>query len=132
MIDYLKMDIEGTEWEVLSSFVRQPAANRLLSQSVRQVGFEIHTNALTLRKEIHSTLMWSGGRPNAVALKHMHLTLGNFERNLGFRRWSFHFNHHCAYSEKTLHVRSFCYELVYINTKFIKSEDLTTNFPTSR
>jgi Methyltransferase FkbM domain len=129
-IDYLKMDIEGSEWEVLSSFVRSPEAVNLLRRDVRQVGFEIHT--WSMRQQMRVGWTRSGGHPDAKSLKHMLWKLKDFETVLGFRRWSFHFNHHCTYIDKNSNVRSFCYELVYINERFVKQRDLTIDYATSQ
>lgn len=126
------MDIEGAEWDVLSSFVRSPEAIHLVRQRIRQIGFEIHTIAGAVRKQPYSTWMKSEGRLDAALVKYMQWILNNLESILGFRRWSFHFNHRCAYTDSSFHVRSFCYEIVYINERFIQPGDLSTDLAISQ
>ena len=105
-INLLKMDIEGSEWEVLQSFLSSPEAFDLVTKRVRQIALEIHTGPFQL----------SNARQQLEKLN-------GFEQKLGFRRWSFNVNPYCEY----VHLgkpRSQCYELVYINKEFISLQDL--------
>jgi len=98
VIDYLKMDIEGSEWTVLESMFRSG-----ILAHVKQFGFEVHimSNAGTSAKTFFSR--WK--------------TLRRLE-DFGFRRWFWHFNFYGTYMFNWK-ARSCCYELVYINTNFM-------------
>jgi Methyltransferase FkbM domain len=106
MIDFFKMDIEGSEWEVLQSFLSSPEAYDLVTKRVRQIALEIHTEELQV----------------SSARQYLE-KLNGFEQKLGFRRWSFGVNPYCGY----VHLgkaRSKCYEMVYLNKQFIRKQDL--------
>ena len=97
-IDYLKIDIENNEWSSLEAMYTSNILDR-----VKQFGLEIHT--------------MPPGTTDAKAFYTRWRTLKRLEE-FGFRRWYWHFNHYGAYQFKG-HVRSCCYELVYINTNFL-------------
>ena len=102
IIDYLKMDVDGSEWTVLESMYE----SGILSK-VKQFGFEIHTmtaSATTLR----------------IFFDH-YKTLKRLE-SFGFRRWYWHFNFYGTYMYKD-RARTCCYELVYINVNFLSKTD---------
>ena len=42
MVDYLKFDIEGFEWNVLEDII----THQSIKENVKQLGFEIHTKHL--------------------------------------------------------------------------------------
>ena len=94
------MDIEGSEWSALESMFSSG-----ILQRVKQLAVEIHIypNGLTDPKTFYSK--WK-------VLRRLEL--------LGFRHWYWHFNFYGAYrfQNKT---RTCCYELVYVNTNFIKA-----------
>jgi len=100
----MKMDVEGAEWLSLVSMLK----NDILQCRVRQFGFEIHY-LIHNRTAAEFYRRWK-------ILKHL--------EEIGFRRWYWHFNHHCAYTHNG-RVRSACYEMVYINTAFL-NETTTT------
>jgi len=104
IIDYLKMDVELAEWESLESMFKTD----ILQCSVRQLGFEAHTLRSSTVAEFYQR--WK-------ILKHL--------EEIGFRRWYWHFNSHCAYRHNGS-FRSACYEMVYINTAFWKTTTKTT------
>ena len=98
IIDYLKIDIEGYEWKSLESMLETD----ILKKQVKQLGIEIHlmhgvTNMRFYRR-------WK-------IMKQL--------EDIGFRRWYVHFNHFGAYSFYGA-MRTCCYEMVYINTAFLK------------
>ena len=98
IIDYLKMDVEDAEWSAMEAMFKTD----ILEKRVKQFGFEIHlvsqnplTDAFFRRWKI---------------MKHL--------EEIGFRRWYWHFNHYMAFNYNG-RIRSYCYEMVYINTRFM-------------
>ena len=98
-VDYLKIDIEGSEWESLELMFETD----ILQKKVKQLGIEIHLpNNVFSKTEIYQR--WA-------IMKQLEI--------IGFKRWHWHFNHYGAfiYNGK---IRSCCYEMVYLNTAFLK------------
>ena len=104
VIDYLKVDVEGSEWTILESIYQ----SGLLSK-VKQFGFEIHT--------------MSTSRTPAMTFFEHWWTLTRLE-SFGFRRWYWHFNFYGTYVYHG-RARSCCYELVYINVNFMSTDKPT-------
>jgi hypothetical protein len=98
IIDYLKIDVEGAEWGVLESLYKSD----ILQSRVKQLGLEIHTT-LQNNSTYEMFQRWS--------------TLKQLE-NVGFKRWYWHLNHYGWYIFNG-QLRSCCYELVYINVRFL-------------
>ncbi len=97
VLDYLKMDIEGSEWDSLPNMMDDGILNK-----VKQLAFEIHLNM----------------RPMASWRLWMH-HLKRLER-LGFRKWYSHKNPACIRLSKYWKVPiADCIEMVYINTNFL-------------
>ena len=102
-LDFLKIDIEFNEWDSFDAIYKHGSLKR-----VKQFAFEIHTHEL------------NRGAPTTIAqfvkfyeiLKHL--------ENLGFRKWLHHMNPYGMYkSRRTGKNLSCCYELYYINTKYM-------------
>jgi len=94
-IDYLKIDIEGSEWESIDSIV----ASGLLSR-VRQLALEIHVHSRTTAQMYSSYL-----RLKAL-------------EDVGMRKWYCSQNYYNLRRTR-IGFRTCCYELIYINTKFL-------------
>jgi hypothetical protein len=95
IIDYLKMDVEGSEWDSVANMCSTGVLDR-----VKQFGLEIHVGAKTFYK--------------------YYLILKQLEER-GFRRWYWAMNFRASniYVERPGVSRSCCYEMVYINTKYL-------------
>jgi hypothetical protein len=93
------MDVEDAEWGALEAMFKTD----ILQSRVKQFGLEIH--------------LINTNPPTDDYFRRWR-TLKQLE-DIGFRRWHWHFNHYGAYlfSGK---IRSCCYEMVYINTRFLK------------
>lgn len=102
VIDYLKMDVETSEWTILESMYQ----SGILSK-VKQLGFEVH-------------IMSKSSTTANVFFQHWK-TLKRLE-SFGFRRWYWHFNYSGGYMYKNK-PRTCCYELVYINTNFMSKNN---------
>ena len=99
MIDVLKFDIEGSEWERL----RVMAVDGSLA-NVKQLMLEFHTPEVTASKS---------------DFVEMHGLLSSLEKS-GFRRYHQHQNPNCIYtSTRTGKQYAHCYELYYINTRYL-------------
>jgi hypothetical protein len=107
IIDYLKMDVEGAEFCSLEAMFQTD----ILQTRVKQLGFEIHVGQPPRQTVNNLHYFWT-------VLKHL--------EEIGFKRWYIHFNHHCAYQYNG-RIRSACYEMVYINTRFMNQTTPTTN-----
>ena len=95
LIDYLKFDIELSEWPAIEEMYESGVLHR-----VRQMGLEIHVEQL-----------------NTAGLHGYYQTLGLLEK-AGMRRWSWAMNYYNL-RKSTNGVRSCCYEMVYINSRFM-------------
>jgi hypothetical protein len=96
IIDYLKMDVEDAEYSSLETMFKTD----ILQKHVKQLALEIHLGVEHRRTLPNIYYFWT-------VLKQLD--------DVGFKRWYFHFNHHCAYNYNG-HIGSACYEVVYINT----------------
>jgi hypothetical protein len=108
IIDYLKFDIELSEWEVLESFITNPVNEWLLKYRVKQLALEIHTQL-------------PPGKPHPSTSDHLYkrwTTLRPLEAVLGYRRWWFTINPIAIYKYEG-QKRSLAYEMVYINRRFL-------------
>jgi len=94
------MDVEGAEWRSLPNMM----SSNILSR-VKQLGFEIHVE-----------------RGNVKKLYEYWTILDQLEKQ-GFRRWywAMNFQGPAIYMESTA-ARSCCYEMVYINVKFLHKD----------
>jgi len=96
IIDYLKMDVEGSEWPSLTKMLLEGTLSK-----VKQFGIELHI-----------------GAADTKSLFSIYNTLKKLE-DQGFRRWYYSLN--LYHVQKTPNgFRSCCYEMVYINTNFLK------------
>ena len=98
-IDYLKMDVEDSEWDAMEAMFKTD----ILQSRVKQFGLEIHLMS-------HS--------PSIGDIYRRWRIMKTLEE-CGFRRWYWHFNHDGARSAYDGRIHSCCYEMVYINTRFL-------------
>ncbi|GFR99375.1 hypothetical protein ElyMa_002791600 [Elysia marginata] len=133
-VDYLKMDIEFSEWAVLEEALRDEGTLRY----IKQLGFEIHTpdlftiyrDQVAAAKDVDSlgplSLSDVGG-PDTDPRRtfvHMFEALNRLEI-LGFRKFNYRKNLFGSYKSNITGLeRSCCYELHYINLHFL-SDNLT-------
>ena len=111
-VDYVKIDVEYTEWAVL----KQTFTDGSL-RYVKQLGFEMHT------KRLLTTKQQSPGDEKTDFI-HMYETLRQVEIQ-GFKKFNYRKNPFGNYiSNHTRKERSCCYDLHYINTEFI-NENMT-------
>lgn len=96
IIDYLKIDVESSEWPSLVPMLEGDTLSR-----VKQFGVEIHIGQFTVQ-----------------TLYYQYMLLKRLE-DAGFRRWYFARNYYRVIKRRT-GFRSCCYEMVYINTRFLK------------
>ncbi|XP_059153097.1 probable methyltransferase-like protein 24 isoform X2 [Physella acuta] len=114
-VDYVKMDIEFSEWEVLRQAVRD---NSL--KYVKQLAFEIHTPEMyrifKLKKNPPPPRTQQNDKSDFLR---MFDTLKALEE-LGFKKFNYRLNpfgeYTSVYSRK---VRSCCYDLHFINVNFL-------------
>jgi hypothetical protein len=100
IIDYMKIDIEGHEWDSLNAMLTDG-----ILKNVKQLAVEFHT--------FHKTFK------DSSALYYRLNILRQLEE-IGFRRWYWHFNHVCAFHfEISNRIRSSCYEVVYVNANYV-------------
>lgn len=108
IIDYLKFDIEYEEWYALQTMVIDGAL-----KNVKQMGFEMHM------KHPQDT------RPGDLEVKkedflRMYELLKLLE-GMNFKKFNYRLNPFCNYASNiTKLVRSRCYELHYMNMRFVK------------
>jgi hypothetical protein len=104
-IDYLKADIEYSEWAAFSTALLENILPR-----VKHFGFEIHTMELL---------------EGQMTRKHHfanYLTILRDIEALGFRKFSTHRNHYGAYRSRISGIDlPCCMELVYINMNFFRA-----------
>ena len=102
VIDYLKMDVENAEWISLQALFQTD----ILQSKVKQFGLEIHLqphngNDMAMRIDVLDRLV-----------------------TLGFRRWYIHYNRSGSYRKDGVE-RTCCYEMVYINSQFMRAKNST-------
>ncbi|KAK2145975.1 hypothetical protein LSH36_643g01023 [Paralvinella palmiformis] len=105
VIDYLKFDIEGSEWKAIPEM----AQSGILKKYVKQIAFESHT--------------YYGG-----SVGHIYLNAVKNLQKSGFRKWHSHLNVENMYRPKdaTRHY-SYCQEMYYLNINFMKRNKLIHN-----
>jgi len=91
VIDYLKMDVEQSEWLALEAMF----AEGFLSKYVKQIGIEYHTAIIRKTPERYFRI------------------LETLEK-LGFQKWNVDWNMRC-----NPEITTKCYEVYYINTNFL-------------
>ena len=106
IIDFLKIDIEYSEW---NSLVPMLADNIL--RNVKQFGIEIHKSEMN---KIATTL-------EQYEMQYKLLT-GLEEQ--GFRKWKVHKNQRGLYNSNTGDRRTCCFEMAFININYIKKVKL--------
>ncbi|CAL1528142.1 unnamed protein product [Lymnaea stagnalis] len=114
-VDYVKMDIELMEWDVLKQVIRDGSL-----EHVKQLGFEMHTPELSrIYKKANQTLPERNQTAAKLEFIQMFETLHALER-IGFKKFNYRMNPFGDYkSVYTSRDRSCCYELHYINTRFL-------------
>ncbi len=101
LIDYLKFDIELSEWTSLESMLSDGVLTR-----VKQLGMEIHTSTIAMYKQ----------EPTAFEYRY-YLTILEKLHAAGFRQWYIHRNPYCKkFVPDELYD---CFEMVFININFL-------------
>ena len=95
-IDIVKMDIEGSEWPSLEAMFRE---NSL--KNVKQLLFEVH---LERQADLHQ------------------FQLVHKLEELGFRKFGVHINHYNRFVTSSGRRLSQCYELSYMNIKYLDND----------
>jgi hypothetical protein len=98
VIDYLKIDIESSEYASLATAMKDGSLAR-----AKQLGIEFHLHSLS---------------DDVNGYKNMYKTFKSY-RDYGFRPWTYWLNFYCLKAMKTGFRRSGCYELVYVNERFL-------------
>lgn len=113
VIDVLKIDIEYSEWESL----RNMMSTRTLA-NVKQLIFELHTAEV---ERIHRTSTKEDFADMYAVLRGLELA--------GFRRFHYHYNPLGRYtSAQTGKTRTCCYELYYVNIRFLSQAPTLRNW----
>ena len=94
IIDYLKIDIEESEWPALANMYQDGH----LSKYVKQIGIELHLFKGTFRLFLE-------------AMQKL--------EELGFRKWFTNWNMHCRRASKRLLRVTYCYEVYFVNINFM-------------
>jgi hypothetical protein len=98
VLDYLKADIEGSEWQALPQMMDEG----VIQKYVKQFALEYH-----------------GSEKDSDQIHEQIRTLDKLEE-VGFRRWLLHWNMNCRILTLTGHDVTYCYEAYYININFIQ------------
>jgi hypothetical protein len=106
VIDYLKIDVEYSEWDALETALRDNPVNHVLDFT-KQLGLEIHTHELY-------------GQVSTLQLYIKFSRIFRELQALGFLRWDTHTNptgkyvsKHC---QKQMHC---CFEIIFININYL-------------
>ncbi|XP_041355854.1 uncharacterized protein LOC121373340 [Gigantopelta aegis] len=111
IINYLKFDIEYSEWRVLESLFKERSL-----KNVKQIGFEAHS------KELFQVSKLDMPTGKEEFLK-MYTTLRRLE-NLNFRKFNYRLNPFGEYRSKHSNkIQSCCYELHYVNMNMVRSNE---------
>ena len=97
VIDYLKFDIESSEWSVLPDLFKSKVL-----RNVKQIGFEIHIR-----------------RKQTEKINKLWYPLLRELADHGFKRWTFHENGQTVEQGESVVRMSNCIELYYVNTNFV-------------
>ena len=108
LIDYLKFDIEFKEWKAIQNMALDSALD-----NVKQLGFELHFK-----------------HPQDAKGADLQITKDDFLRmyenlkileDMNFKKFNYRLNPFCNYASNfTKRIRSRCYELHYMNMRFVK------------
>ena len=103
-MDYLKIDIEYSEWAALESMIQDHAL-----ENVKQLGIEIHDKLLS--------------KENTLVADYKHYyNLLNTLTERGWRKWKVHRNQRGLYNSRlTGDRRTCCFELHYVNIKYLNT-----------
>lgn len=98
MIDYLKIDVEYSEWTSLEAIL-----NSTILSKVKQFGLETHTKEVTKKPSTTEDFIYY-----AELLRRI--------QSAGFYRWYWHYNHFGVFiSKNSLQKLTCCYEMVFLN-----------------
>ena len=116
-IDYLKFDIEYMEWNVLTNILKDNSVTR-----VKQLGFEIHLRYPEPQMSKELTISKSEFLKKYQILRLL--------EKYNFKKFNYRLNPFCMYKSKTTSKsHSFCYELHYLNFRFVEKKYLkSSNF----
>ena len=111
-IDYLKFDVEYTEWKILKNMLTDNSLD-----NVKQIGFEMHTPEFLGKFQNKNTPTHATVNDY---IKMVDLLKGLEKKN--FRKFNHRRNPFCeykaTYADKTFYS---CYELHYVNMNFVSS-----------
>lgn len=112
-INYVKMDVEYNEWEVLKSVYQEKSL-----RNVQQFGLEIHSKELFRGPEVDMT-------SHVRDFVRMYEALRPLEDEFNFRKFNYRHNPFGDYTSNfTGLLRSCCYELHYLNMNFVNKSDI--------
>ena len=110
MIDYLKVDVEGAEWQLITHLIKSD-----VHKHIKQIALELHTPRLNVER-----------RPMTVTdYAEIYYGLKELQR-LGFKGFRHHANNGCCGKFAQLTPASIagktlcCYETFYVNTNIHK------------
>ena len=107
IIEYLKIDIEYSEWDSLAT-----ALNENILHRVKHFGIETHIKDKIFKNQTTHTKDFA-----------YFLNILKGMENLGFRKFSTHYNAHGVYASPRTGLRqTCCMELVYLNINFLKPD----------
>lgn len=111
-INYVKMDIEYSEWDVLKSIYKENSLH-----NVQQLGFEMHSRELFRVSKIDMPT-------TKEDFVRMYKLLRPLEEKFNFRKFNYRRNPFGDYkSNITGKSRSCCYELHYLNMNFVNESE---------
>lgn len=98
MIDYLKIDVEYSEWSSLEAIL-----NSTVLSKVKQFGLETHTREVTKKTSSVADLVYYTGLLRRL-------------QDAGFYRWYWHFNNFGKFvSKNSQRQLTCCFEMVFLN-----------------
>ncbi|KAK2149895.1 hypothetical protein LSH36_432g00010 [Paralvinella palmiformis] len=102
-IDFLKIDVEDSEWDVMPEMLRSGSLD-----NVKQLALELHTKADTTIQDYRLYLE----------------TLYTLESR-GFKKWTYHLNPRCTYHLPDINrYFSHCQEVYYVNLDYLTPDQL--------
>jgi len=110
VIDYLKIDIEASEWDTFETMLRMEDTTHQLSK-IKQLGLEIHMRP-SAAKEYNDTRVQD-------YIRYQKILLGL--HSAGFRMWDCHKNPLGLYEVQHRNgvMMACCYELIFINVNYM-------------
>jgi hypothetical protein len=100
----MKIDVEASEWPMLKEMLQFSSP-----QNVKQMIFEIHTPARR------------GQKLNLDDYSQIYQYMADLEEKLGFKLWTEQHSNGCCLKFAPLYKSLCCYELYYLNKKYIQT-----------